>query len=101
MTVSADTRKGRTEAYERMRVSEDRVRALRGQSALMKQSLKSAKKSGSKAASSESPYRRSDVSSPTRDQSSFMNTSDIGDYTGGHLAPATMQYSMLDSKQYT
>ena len=48
MTASADTRKGRTEAYERMRVSEDRVRALRGQSALMKQSLKSAKKSGSR-----------------------------------------------------
>lgn len=101
MTASADTRKGRTEAYERMRVSEDRVRALRGQSALMKQSLKSAKKSGSKAVGNESPYRRSDVRSPTKDQSSYMNTSVNGDHPGDHSASAIVQYSMLDSKQYT
>lgn len=110
MTSSSDSRRGRTEAYERMRVSEDRIRALRGQSLLMKQSLKSAKKSGGKAVSNESPLLKKGVRSPSKDQNQtpFTNSSDAGAYTGkfaggdsNYAAPQMLQYSLLDSKQYT
>lgn len=97
MVSSSDTKRGRTEAYERMRVSEDRLRVLRGQSVIMKQSLKSAKKSGRKDIVSESPYRRNDVHSPVKDQVQSYNNFEAE----GYPAPLAIQYSLLDSKQYT
>lgn len=101
MPLSIDTRRGRTEAYERMRVSEDRVRALRGQTTLMKQSLKSAKKSAKKAPNNESPYQRSYISSPAKNQAQLSDTPDTVVFPDEFVAPLALQYNMLDSKQYT
>jgi hypothetical protein len=98
MVSSADTKRGRTEAYERMRVGEDRIRVLRGQSVLLKQSLKSSKKLARKDSVSESPYRRSDVLSPAKEQAQITHT--LVD-PGGYQVPVAIQYSLLDSKQYT
>ena len=101
MLSSIDTRRGRTEAYERMRHSEDRLRALRGQTTLMKKSMKSAKKSIRKAPGDESPYRRSYISSPKKIQALLSDTPNAVGQADEFSAPLALQYNMLDSKQYT
>jgi hypothetical protein len=90
------SRKGRVEAYERMRANEERISALRGQTVLMKQSLKSAKKPGtSTIAGMESPSKGKNGSTPVNDTNLFAVTTD------GYPMPDTTQYSQLDAKQYT
>lgn len=92
----ADSKKGRVEAHERMRANEERLSALRGQTVLMKQSLKSGKKTGTSTfAGTESPTKGKYRSPPVNDQSLFAVTTD------GFPMPDTTQYSQLDAKQYT
>lgn len=101
MLSSIDTRRGRTEAYERMRISEDRVRALRGQTSLMKKSMKSAKKPARKAPGDESPYQRSYISSPQKIQALLSDAPHTDGCADEFTAPLALPYNMLDSKQYT
>ena len=98
MVSSSDTKRGRTEAYERMRASEDRIRALRGQTVIMKKSLKSSKKAVAKEPILEANHYRNHLHTPARDQTPSANTYVEHD---GYHAPMAVQYSMLDSKQYT
>lgn len=97
MVASSETARSRTEAYERMRVSEDRVRALRNQSAAMKQSMKSSKKAKRSDSVVDSPSQDDGMRTPLKGQASVSIISD-GD---GYPAPMAIQYSLLDSKQYT
>lgn len=97
MVATSETARSRTEAYERMRVSEDRVRALRNQSAAMKQSMKSSKKAKRSDSVVDSPSQEDGMRTPVKGQASVSIISD-GD---GYPAPMAIQYSLLDSKQYT
>ena len=97
MVASSETARSRTEAYERMRLSEDRVRALRNQSVIMKQSMKSSKKAKRNDSTVESTGQEDGMRTPAKGQTSVAIISD-GD---GYPAPMAIQYSLLDSKQYT
>jgi hypothetical protein len=97
MVASSETARSRTEAYERMRLSEDRVRALRNQSVAMKQSLKSSKKAKRSGSVVDSPSQEDEMRTPVKGQTSVAIITD-GD---GYPPPMAIQYSLLDSKQYT
>ena len=96
MVASSETARGRTEAYERMRLNEDRVRALRNQSVAMKQSLKSSKKAKRNDTAVDSPSKEG-MRTPDKGQTSVSVITD----SDGYAAPMAIQYSLLDSKQYT
>jgi hypothetical protein len=88
---SSDTKRGRVEAYERMRMNEERIRALRGQSISMKQSIKSAKKSAIKGPINESFHLENNIVSPSKYQT----------HSDEYPTPMGTHFSLIDAKLYT